>query len=280
MKVAVLGLGRMGQAIAHRLLEGGHELTVWNRTKGRADELVAAGATEVDNPRQAVAAVEVAITSLSNDEAVRELALGSDGLLGQIGKRTYADASTISPKLSGELAAASPQFVAVPVLGAPQAVRDGRATYLAGGNPAVLDQLKPALDSLGGEVKRYDRPEKASTAKLAVNLILLSGIATLAEALTVGRAGGLTDDQLQNLLENSPMLAPGLKNRFSALVDGSGPTWWTTALAAKDARLAKQAAEAGGKRLCLADAIHQLYQAAVDAGFEDEDIVSVAQLYR
>ncbi|HEX3564009.1 MAG TPA: NAD(P)-dependent oxidoreductase [Acidimicrobiales bacterium] len=280
MKVAVLGLGRMGQAVAHRLQEGGHDLTVWNRTQGRAGDLVAAGAIEADSPGEAVAAVDLAISSLANDDAVRALALGAHGLVAQVGSRPYVDASTISPDLSSELAASSPHFVALPILGAPQAVREGQATYLAGGDTEVIDQLQPVLESLGGRLKRFDRPEKASTAKLAVNLLLLSGIAAVAEALAVGRAGELTDDQLVDLLGESPMLAPGMKNRFQGLVEGSGPTWWTTVLAAKDARLATEVAQGRGKELRLASVVHDLYQEAAEKGFDHEDIIAVANLYR
>ncbi len=175
-------------------------MTVGNRTGGRAGELVAAGATEADSPAMAAATAPVVISCLANDDAVRELALGTDGVLANIGSGVYAYAPTISPKLSAELAHRSARFVALPILGAPQAVAAGKATYLAGGDAEAVDRLRPLLDSLGGPVKRYDRPEKASTAKLAVNLLLLSGLATLAESLTVARAGGLSDEQLSELL--------------------------------------------------------------------------------
>lgn len=280
MKIAVLGLGRMGQALAYRLQGGGHDLVVWNRSEGRADELVKSGATEAVSPRQAVADVEVAVSSLANDDAVRAVALGEDGVLEEMGDRPYVDASTISPSLSAELATNSLSFMALPILGAPQAVSDGEATYLAGGDPSVIEDVRPILDSLGGQVKRYERPDQASTAKLAVNLMLLSGLATLAEALTVGRTGGLSDDQLADLLGDSPMLAPGLKNRFDALIAGPGPTWWTTALAAKDARLVTEAARSQGKDLPLTSTVRDIYQTAADHGLDDEDIVAVAQLYR
>ena len=280
MRIAVLGLGRMGHAVALRLQEGGHTVTVWNRTGGRAAELVAAGATEADSPAMAAATTPVVISCLANDDAVRELALGTHGVLATIGSGVYADASTISPKLSTELAHRSARFVALPILGAPQAVAAGKATYLAGGDAEAVDRLRPVLDSLGGPVKRYDRPEKASTAKLAVNLLLLSGLATLAESLTVGRAGGLSDEQLSELLRDSPMVAPGLMNRFDALVKGSGPTWWTTVLAAKDARLAIVTALDGGHELRLAPAVRDLYEAAIERGFDDRDIIAVADLYR
>ncbi len=280
MRVAVLGLGRMGHAVALRLQQGGHAVTVWNRTGGRADELVAAGAAEADSPAMAAATAAVVISCLANDDAVRELALGTDGVLANIGSGVYADASTISPKLSTELADRAPHFVALPILGAPQAVAAGTATYLAGGDAEAVDRLRPLLESLGGTVKRYDRPEKASTAKLAVNLLLLSGLATLAESLTVARAGGLSDEQLSELLRDSPMVAPGLLNRFDALVTGSGPTWWTTVLAAKDARLAIATALAGGHELRLAPAVRDVYEAAIEHGFDDRDIIAVADLYR
>jgi 3-hydroxyisobutyrate dehydrogenase-like beta-hydroxyacid dehydrogenase len=279
MKIAVLGLGRMGQAFAHRLGEGGHDLAVWDRSPGKADELVEAGATEAASPDEAIASADVAISSLANDEAVRAVALGAGGIRSAIGSRPYVDVSTISPSLSGELGRDFDRFVALPVLGAPQAVRAGEATYLAGGAPETIDQLQPVLESLGGRVKRFARPELASTAKVSVNLLLLSGLAILAEGFTVGRAGGLTDDELDDLLRDSAVVAPGLKNRFDAVLHGSGPVWWTTVLGAKDVGLATDLAASAGHQLRLGPVVRDAYQAAADAGFAGEDVAAVASLY-
>jgi 3-hydroxyisobutyrate dehydrogenase len=280
VKIAVLGLGRMGRAIAGRLLEDGHDLTVWNRSAGRAGELVESGATEARSAEDAVAGTDVALTSLADDAAVHDLVLRPDGLSEALGDRPYADTSTVSPELSGKLAARFEQFIALPVLGAPQLVRDGRATWLAGGDGKVINGLRPMLDSLGGQVKRFDRPEQAATAKLALNLLLLSGVATMAESLALARSAGLSDFQLTDLFGTSPMLAPGLKSRFPALVEGgTGPTWWTTALGAKDASLATEAAAAADIDLVLAPAVRDRYRDAADGGLADEDIVAVARLY-
>jgi 3-hydroxyisobutyrate dehydrogenase-like beta-hydroxyacid dehydrogenase len=280
MKIAVLGLGRMGTAIAQRLAQGEHELTVWNRSKGKAEELVRNGATEADSPEEAACAAEVVVTSLANDEAVREIALGDRGLRSYIGGRAYVDMSTISPRLSEELGRTFEIFLALPVLGAPQAVTAGEATYLAGGPEATVGLLSPLLGSLGGHLKRYPRPGQAATAKLAVNLMLLAGVATLAESMAVGREGQLSDDELTDLLCGSPMLAPGLKNRFEAVLKGSGAAWWTTELGAKDAALAVQAAGRSAAKLRVAPAVRDLYQAAADLGFDNEDIAAVSRLYR
>lgn len=280
MQIAVLGLGRMGQAVAQRLIEGGHDLTVWNRSPGKASDLVKAGAAEADRPDAAVGAADVVMVSLANDDAVRELILGTSPVREVIGSRPYLETSTISPSLSTELGRSFDRFVALPILGAPQAVQEGRAIYLAGGDAAVVGQLDPVWASLGGTLKRYPSPELASAGKLAVNLLLLSGIVTLAEAITVGRAGGLDDEQLMDLLSDSPMLAPGLKNRFKGVVEGTGPIWWTTTLAAKDARLALELAGSADHKLPVATAVHDLYQAAADASLDEEDMVAVARLYQ
>ncbi len=96
------------------------------------------------------------------------------------------------------------------------------------------------------EWARYSRPGIASSAKLTVNLMLFSGVATPAEAITVARAGGLGNEEIRDLLAESPVVAPGIRNRFQAVLDASGPTWWTTELGAKDARLATELVQAAG----------------------------------
>ena len=281
MKIAVLGLGKMGQAISERLLQGGHHVTLWNRSKGKADPLLEKGATEADTPQVAATSAEVVITSLANDDAVRQVALGESGIHSAVGDRTYVDCSTSSPSLSAELGASFARFVALPILGAPPAVRAGEATYLAGGDPETVEGIRPMLDTLSEHVKCYPRPDMASSAKLAVNLVLLSDIATLAEAFTVGRAGGLDDEELTDLLADSPVVATGIKNRFRTILEGSGPTWWTTELGAKDARLASDLVDAKGTtRLWIGPVLRDLYDAAAGAASRDDDVAFVARMYR
>jgi 3-hydroxyisobutyrate dehydrogenase len=281
MHIAVLGMGRMGQALARRLLGGGHSVVVWNRSPGKADEVVAAGATEAGSVAEAVKAAEVVITSLTADEAVRAVAFGEGGLRAAIGaEAVYADASTVSPAMSEELAAAFPRFVALPILGPPAGVESGKAVYLAGGDPSAVERLEPILATLADTVRRYDTPAKAGHAKLASNLMLLAEVAALAEAITVARSGGLTDDQIRVLLGEGAMLAPGVKNRFEGVLHGEMEAWWSAALGAKDARLAAEAAAAAGVDLPLARTVQGLYDEAAAAGTEDDDIVAVARRYR
>jgi 3-hydroxyisobutyrate dehydrogenase len=270
----------MGEAIATRLNDAGYELRIWNRSPGKGDALKGRGATEASSADDAVEGVDVVITSLANDEAVRQVALSDSGLASCLGPRPYIDASTISPSLSAELGQTFERFVAMPVLGAPHAVQAGEALYLAGGSPAAVDAIEPILEALGGRAKRYDRPEVASAAKLTINILLLSGVATLAEALAVGRAGGVSDAELADLLADSPMVAPGLKNRVESVFAGHGTGWWTTALGAKDAGLAVALAAAGGHDAPISSLLSDLYRTVADSGYDQDDIVSVARLYR
>jgi 3-hydroxyisobutyrate dehydrogenase len=278
MDIAVLGMGRMGRALAGRLLEGGHRVTVWNRSKGKAGEVVSAGAREAESVAGAVAGVDVAITSLANDDAVRAVAFGD--LRSAITEATvYVDSSTVSPTLSRELANTFARFVALPIVGSPVAVSSGQAVFLAGGDVAGVDRLGPVLSSLSENIRRYDSPALALTAKLATNLLLLSELVALSESLAVGRSGGLSDDQLRELLGSSPLVGPALRNRFESVLTGSQEGWWTTVLGAKDAGLALDVARAAGVELPAAEVVRQRYLQAASSGLYDADVAAVTELY-
>jgi 3-hydroxyisobutyrate dehydrogenase len=280
MRVAVLGQGRMGAAIAGRLVEDGHTVVVWDRTAERTAPLVARGAEAAASVGEAVARVDVAITSLSNDDAVREVALGPHGVVDSAGAggALYADASTISPDLSRELSLAYPDFVSMPVSGSPEVVASGEAVFLAGGPEASLQRLEPVLRSLSPNHRTYPEARLAAVAKLAVNTVLLAGLVSLAEGLAVGRAGGLSDDQLRTLLAESPMVGPGLRRRFEPLLTGSGPTLWTVALGAKDLGLALELAGAD-QSVPVVAAVKERYEQATAEGLGGEDGAAVGRIY-
>lgn len=280
MDVAVLGTGRMGSALSIRLLDGGHQVTVWNRSPGKGGQVVSAGAREAATITDAARDADVVITMLANDDAVRAVALGE--LRSCIGdKAIYVNTSTVSPELNSELAKAfRGRFLAILVLGSPDSVRAGQATYLAGDDGSVADRVAPVTSSLSASIRRYHTPSMATAAKLASNLLLLSQIAALAESFAVGRSGGLSDEQLRELLGSSPMVAPGIKNRFEAVLTGPQDGWWTTTLGAKDATLAINLAQAANVELPEAEAVKRLYDQAAASGRDHADIAAVTDLYR
>ena len=278
MRVAVLGTGRMGTALAKRLLSGGHDVSAWNRSPEKTREVVAAGGRADLTPSAAMEGADVVLTSLSDDLAVREIALSRGGVLEWAGHGApYMETSTVSPQLTGELAGLFPSFAAVPVLGGPATVLAGDATYLVGTADATFQVIEPLLTAFGGRMRRYGSASLASTAKLAVNLLLLSHAVSLAESFALGRAGGLSDDQLRELIGG--LVAPGVKNRFEALLGSAAEGWWTTALGAKDASLAVELARLGGADLQVGEAVRQAYLRVAQEGHANEDIAAVRHLY-
>ena len=278
MRIAVLGMGHMGQAIATRLLEGGHTVVAWNRTPDKARQMTERGAVPVDDLADAVGQVELVITSLSNDDAVRSLALGADGIIATGTAALYADASTISPGLSHEIAQRYPRFVSMPISGSPDAVRAGQAVYLVGGPDESVDMLEPVLADLSPTRHLYPESRLAAVAKLTVNAVLLAGIVSLAEGLVVGQAGGLSEIELRELLSESPTVAPGVRARFEAILTGNGPTLWSVDLGSKDTRLALEIGTQSHE-LPLISAAKSRYDAASDEGHGSEDVAAVARLY-
>lgn len=281
MHVAVLGLGAMGSAIAGRLMESGHTLWVWNRTPERADPLVARGGQRARTPREAVREAEVAFTSLSDDEAVREVVLGSGGALDALDAgAVLVDASTVGPRTSRDLAlAAGGRFVAGPILGGPAAVAGHQATVLLGGEPSLLDRLQPLFEDLFPRQVRCGPPEAAAVTKIVANLLLVGQLAVLAEAVVTAQANGI-DEELIGALGRMPLVAPALQNRLDDVIHGDHEGWWSARLGQKDVRLARSIAADRGLELSLAATVDAMLDRTIAAGLGDRDVAAVVEAVR
>ena len=283
MRVAVLGMGSMGRALAGRLVGQGHSVTVWNRTPGRAADVVALGAGEAASPATAAGGAEAVVVSLAADEAVRSVVLGDGGAASALGAGVLVDASTVAPETSRALSAAlgASRMVAAPVLGGPAAVSDGSATYLLGGPQTTVEALDPLWRSLSGQ-RRWcgEDPGRATTLKVLSNYLLMAGIAVLGEVVATGQAAGLDDALLVDYLGNVPLVAPGLRNRLDDMVHGDHQGWFSVRLGAKDVGLVEQLGASVDHGLPLAAAVQQRYQAAIAAGLGDADIAAIVELGR
>lgn len=281
MNIAVLGLGRMGQAIAARLLDAGHRVTVWNRTAGRADDLVAGGAIEANSVSEAVAGAEAVVVSLSGDDAVQQVLLPADepltGLAGVV-----IDCSTVAPTTSRlEADRYRDRFVACPIAGAPQAVQSGTARLIVAGPAPAIQRANPVLESLSDS--RQDAGDDAGTAaiiKLLNNYLLLSGLMMLADAVAVGQASGFSDSDLAGLLKELPVIAPGLKNRIDGLLSDRHDPWFSVELASKDLRLFAELADQAGLRLGALEAAQASYRAAGEHGLGQRDLTAIIESVR
>jgi len=188
-RVAVVGLGRMGRAMAERLVAAGVELRVWNRTRARADGLD--GARACGSPREATTGAAVVVSALADDAATRDVVLGDDGVLAGLDcGAVHISTSTISPALARALgeahAAAGQAFVAAPVLGRPDAAARGELTLLVGGDDAAVARAQPVLAILGRVTLRMGDAFQALLTKVIANFLLAGTIELLAEATALG----------------------------------------------------------------------------------------------
>lgn len=216
----------MGHALAERLLAGGHSLTVWNRTPGKADDLVALGARPASTPAEA-AGSELTLTSLADDSAVRAVVTRPDGAAAGLGDGVLADDSMVSPETTAQLNEAMwGRFLASPILGSPMAGPGGEATYLIGGPHEVRARARPAYETLADDDHhRYvgEDPTVASTLKLLSNYLLMTGIACLSEAVATALDDELIRDYFGRLRSSHRGCATGSTTSSPATIAAGSP---------------------------------------------------------
>jgi 3-hydroxyisobutyrate dehydrogenase-like beta-hydroxyacid dehydrogenase len=281
MRIAVLGLGAMGHAIAIRLLEGGNQVKVWNRTASRGEDLVQRGAERASTPADAARGVDVAIVSLSDDGAVRGAVLGDGGVIHGLGaEAVLVNMSTVSPETTRELARAlGGRLVDAPILGGPAAIAGRQATILLAGHDQFGNQLSPLFDELSARQIRCGAVGAASTVKIVANLLLLGQLTVLSEAVAAAQANGVGDEILTEL-GRSPLVAPALQNRLEDVIRGDHKGWFSVRLGHKDVRLARSLAAGAGLDLAVAAAVDALFDSAEAAGLGDHDIAAVVEAVR
>jgi 3-hydroxyisobutyrate dehydrogenase-like beta-hydroxyacid dehydrogenase len=278
MRISVLGMGRMGSALATRLVSGGHDVKVWNRSPGKAGDAVRAGAVEVATLEEAAEKADVVLTMLADDAAVRDVVLGDGGLVGHLADAVYIDSSTISPPLADEIAGRLERYLAMPVMGSPDAVAAGEAALLLGGPEDAADAVEPVTRALTDKLTRFDRAAEALAAKVTGNFLLLAGLTVLAEAFEIARSGGLDDERIKAVFSESPLVAPGLRNRFDNVLSGSAEGWFTTELGAKDVGLALDLASPADLPVGLA--VLDRYRQVAGGDLAGADVAAVGLGYR
>jgi 3-hydroxyisobutyrate dehydrogenase-like beta-hydroxyacid dehydrogenase len=276
-KIAFLGLGQMGAPMATRLLQAGHELTVWNRTPDRARPLAAGGATVAGSPAEAGAGAAFAITMVATPEALKDVVLGEHGLVRALGPgQVYIDMSTVGPHTVRSIAARFPEGVAVvdaPVRGSVSQAAEGRLEIFVGASDENFERVRPILESLGS-VAHVGALGAGAAMKLVANLALGASIAAVGEALALGEALGLGRVPLLNVLEGS-QLSPAVRAKRANIESGHYPPNFKLRHAAKDLRLVIEAAATVDRDLKVSAAARAWLDAAVERGAADLDYSAV-----
>ena len=278
MKIAILGTGKMGAAMARRLHGQGFDLRLWNRTRQRAEQL---GFGEVvDTPAAAASDAEVVISMLTDDRAVREAYLGPHGALEAAGSRIYVDSSTVDPKTHEALVRVVEQrgssLIEAPVLGSVPAVEAGKLFIMVGGEPAAFEQVRAMLQALG-DVRYVGPLGAASRLKLVANSLLGIISAAAGELYNAGLRAGLDRERVWEVLTR---LAPYLDARRDGYLEGRyDPAMFRLADMVKDLRLALDVYQEVGIDTPLSQTTRELFErAAREHG--DEDLAAIAELWR
>ncbi|WP_405150108.1 NAD(P)-dependent oxidoreductase [Sphaerisporangium sp. NBC_01403] len=283
MRIAVLGMGHMGRAVAGRLLAQGYDVAVWNRTPGRAAEVTGAGAAEASSPAEAARGAEAVLMSLADDRAVLDVMEGLTGLDADPDGPIVVDMSTVSPETSRRLRDMVPgrRFLAAPIIGAPQTVFASMASSLVGGDRRLLDRLEPVWSRVFS-VHWYcgEDPGSATAFKLLNNFLLMSGVAALAEVVAAAEAAALDMKLLREVLYQWPTIPPAILNRVDDVIAGEHKGWFPTRLGAKDVRLLNELAESNGLSLPIARVVERRYEQAGERGWTEADIAAVVEVVR
>lgn len=224
MKVGVAGIGRMGAAIAERLLKHGHEVTVWNRTRIKAEALAVHGAKVVGTPAQLASAADVILTILTDSQAITATYDGPDGLLaGQIKGKLFVEMSTVRPETERALAervrARGAALIDCPVGGTTGPARDGKLLAFVGGDAADLARVQPVLEQLCRRIEHVGPVGAGASLKLAINLPLLVYWQAVGEALALCQPLGLDPARLVSIFADTSGGPNVLKTRGGMLAD-------------------------------------------------------------
>ena len=286
MKIGVCGTGRMGSAIAQRLMSVGHEVSVWNRDQAKTRPLVDAGAKLSSSPAALVESCEAVVVMLLNDAASEAVYRGPGGVLqAGLGGKLIIDMSTLRPDTMQAIGAAVVQkggaFVESPVGGSTAPAKEGKLFALVGGANADVAQALPILEQMCRRIEHVGALGAGATMKLAVNLPLLVYWQALGESLTICKPLNLPADRLIDILSDTAGAPTAMKGRgavIAKVLGGAplGPTAFGLSAAKKDLATAVQFAATLNAELPVAASALGCYEEAETAGLGDADATAMS----
>jgi 3-hydroxyisobutyrate dehydrogenase-like beta-hydroxyacid dehydrogenase len=277
MDVGFIGLGNMGAGIARSLLRAGHRVTVYNRTRERAEALRKDGANVATSVAEACRD-EAVLTMLADDVAVESVAFGDGGILRSLPRgHLHISLSTISVELSEKLTAeherAAQQFVAAPVFGRPGAAEAAKLIVVCAGDKKTVERCKPLLEAIGQKlVVIGERPSQANVVKLTGNFLIASMLESLSEAFAFARKSGLDASALLDFFTSTIFNVPVYKTYGALIVEGKHEqVGFALPLGLKDIRLVLQSAEAQSVPMPIASVLRDRFLTALGRGYEGKD---------
>jgi 3-hydroxyisobutyrate dehydrogenase/glyoxylate/succinic semialdehyde reductase len=281
MKIGFIGLGIMGSRMAANLQKGGHSLVIYNRTRDKAAQLLARGASWADSPAVLAKQVAIVFTMLAHPEAVKEAASGQDGFLPSLSPGgLWVDCSTVNPSFSLEMAAKAHalgvRFLDAPVTGSKEPAALGQLIFWVGGEAADVEACRPLFQCMGSRIIHGGRQGMGASLKMVMNQFLGTTMAAFAEALVLGRSFGLPLEKLFEALLGGPAAAPFVAAKRGRIETGNfDDADFLLRWLQKDLHLAAVSAYETGVSLPLTNVAKEIYRFAIRDGDGDKDISAI-----
>ena len=275
-KLGFVGLGVMGSRVVKRLLDAGHQVTGYNRTRSKAQWLLDAGMTWGETPRAVAESSDIVLSMVTNTEALRNIVEGPDGLLAGLGAgKIYLDMSTVSPAFSQELAkrvtAKGASMLDIPVSGSVITLEEGKLSIMVGGDAAVFEKVKPILLDIGPKATHVGPNGLAVTMKIATNLSLAVQMLAFSEGVLLAEKSGIKRETAVEVLTNSVIASPMVKYRGPFVLGMPEEAWFNVNMMQKDMNLALELGRQLDVPLPTTAVTNEFLTASRGMGLEEQD---------
>jgi len=278
-----IGLGVMGGRMAKRLLDAGHKVTGYNRTKSKATWLIEAGMDWAETPGDVVEAADVIFSMVTNTKAVLAVTGGPDGVLARLKPgKIYIDMSTVSPAMSRELAARvsdkGAHMLDAPVSGSVETLEMGKLSIMVAGDEAIFEQVKPILLDIGPKATYVGENGLAVTMKIATNLSLAVQMLAFSEGVLLAEKSGIKRETAVEVLVNSVIASPMVKYRGPFVLGMPDEAWFNVNMMQKDLNLAQELGQQLDVPLPTTAATNEFLTAARGMGLTEEDFAIIFEV--
>lgn len=284
-RIGIIGTGMLGRAVATRLLKSGYQLTVYNRTREKADQLKTLGAIVVDSPKDVAKSSDLVITIVKDAQAVEDVSFGKNGIVdGKHDGLVIADMSTTNPVSTRDIAKKYMEkeipMLDTPVMGGPIQAENGELVIMVGGNKTVYENHKKIFDVIGNKTFYLGANGSGHTMKLAMNLQIAMLALSLSESITLVRGASLDPEIFLEIL-NSTYFKTGMSvNKGPKMIKGDFKPTFTLKMMKKDLDTINQTAEKFNLDLPMTTLANKLYQDAMDNGFGDLDYTGILEFVK
>ena len=283
MKIGWIGAGKMGGPMSCNIITAGGQVTVFDPVPENVGGVVAAGGTAAASNVALAADSEIVFSMIPNDAVLRSVTLGGAGIFAVMKPGSiYVDMSTVSPEVSAEVSAAAEAagiaYLRAPVSGSIALAEVGKLTIMVSGPAAAYERCEPIFDAMGAQNFYLGNGDQARYLKLVINLLVGTTGAVLAEALTLGRKGGLDWNQMIDVIGVSAAASPYIQYNVAPLKARDFTPQFTTEQMVKDSRLISEAGHAAGVPLAIGEAMLATFEQTIEAGYGGENLTAAIKM--